>query len=147
MLVSWKPFQTHELSTKPKVPVLLRTGPFPLNADEPTDLNTDWILNVLVCFCEDNLGKNATQHLACRKVNIADTSTFMLELKRYSRQTASAGNQSSVFSWTAGQWWRPGVRAGEKTLMVSEVQLRGGRTLLHSALCYYNRQSQTQEPD
>lgn len=62
----WK----NELSTK------LKTKMFSLNADEATDGNMDRILNVLVRYFDEDIGKVATQHLASRKMNIADALTI-----------------------------------------------------------------------
>ncbi|KAI7805551.1 hypothetical protein IRJ41_010841 [Triplophysa rosa] len=59
-----------ELSTK------LKTKMFSLNADEATDGNMDRILNVLVRYFDEDMGKVATQHLASRKMNIADALTI-----------------------------------------------------------------------
>lgn len=65
-----------ELSTK------LKTKMFSLNVDEATDGNMDRILNVLVRYFE-GMGKVATQHLASRKMNIADALTIT-HIDRYS---------------------------------------------------------------
>ena len=53
---------------------------FSLNADEATNGNMDRILNVLVRYFDEDMGKVLTQHLASRKVNIADASTLTQEL-------------------------------------------------------------------
>lgn len=54
---------------------------FSLNVDEPTTLNMDKILNVLVRFFDNESNRVITQHLASRKVNIANAPNLMLELK------------------------------------------------------------------
>lgn len=59
----------------------LKKATFSINVDKATHLKTDKVLNVLVRFIDDNLGKVATQHLASRKVNISNSSAVMQELK------------------------------------------------------------------
>lgn len=54
---------------------------FSLNVDEATTLNMDKILNVLVRFFDNESNRVITQHLASRKVNIANAPNLMLELK------------------------------------------------------------------
>ncbi|KTF75376.1 hypothetical protein cypCar_00046139 [Cyprinus carpio] len=54
---------------------------FSLNVDEATDGNMDRILNVLVRYYDEDVGKVATQHLASRKLNIADALTITNTLK------------------------------------------------------------------
>ncbi|KAL0149902.1 hypothetical protein M9458_054796 [Cirrhinus mrigala] len=54
----------------------LKTKMFSLNVDEATDGNMDRILNVLVRYYDEDVGKVATQHLASRKLNIADALTI-----------------------------------------------------------------------
>lgn len=49
---------------------------FSLNVDESTDGNMDRILNVLVRYFDEDMGKVATQHMASRKMNIADALTI-----------------------------------------------------------------------
>lgn len=49
---------------------------FSLNADEATNANMDKILNVLVRYFDEDMGKVLTQHLALKKVNIADATTL-----------------------------------------------------------------------
>ena len=54
----------------------LQAKMFSLNADEATDVNMDKILNVLVRFFDENMGKVVTQHLGSKKVNFADASNL-----------------------------------------------------------------------
>ncbi len=49
---------------------------FSLNVDEATDGNMDRILNILVRYFDEGMGKVETQHLASRKMNIADALTI-----------------------------------------------------------------------
>ncbi|XP_059364858.1 uncharacterized protein LOC132103782 [Carassius carassius] len=49
---------------------------FSLNVDESTDGNMDRILNVLIRYFDEDMGKVATQHMASRKMNIADALTI-----------------------------------------------------------------------
>ena len=53
---------------------------FSLNIDEATDKSMDKILNVLVRFLDEDAGSVKTQHLASKKVNIANASVLMMEL-------------------------------------------------------------------
>lgn len=53
---------------------------FSLNIDEASSQNMDKILNVLVRFFDDDVTR-VTQHLASRKVNIANASALMVEVK------------------------------------------------------------------
>ena len=43
---------------------------------QAADVNMDKILNVLVRFFDEDMGKVVTQHFGSRKVNIADASTL-----------------------------------------------------------------------
>ncbi|XP_062268267.1 uncharacterized protein LOC133974640 [Platichthys flesus] len=69
---------THGIAAycKTELSMTLQTKMFSLNADEATNVNMDKILNVLVRFFDEDLGKVVTQHFGSRKVNIADASTL-----------------------------------------------------------------------
>lgn len=54
---------------------------FSLDIDEATNQNMDKVLNVLVRFFDEDENGVKTQHLASRKINIANASSLMLELK------------------------------------------------------------------
>lgn len=54
---------------------------FSLNVSEATTQNMEKILNVMVCFFDDDVSKIVTQHLASRKVNVSNASALMRELK------------------------------------------------------------------
>ncbi|XP_052420176.1 uncharacterized protein LOC127964065 isoform X1 [Carassius gibelio] len=74
---------THGISAywKSELSSKLKTKMFSLNVDEATDGNMDRILNVLVRYYDEDVGKVATQHLASRKLNIADALTITNTLK------------------------------------------------------------------
>ncbi len=59
----------------------LKNNMFSLNIDEATDKSMDKILNVLVRFYDEDAGSVKTQHLASKKVNVANASALMLQLK------------------------------------------------------------------
>lgn len=46
------------------------------NADKSTNANMDRILNVLARYFDEDISKVLTQHLASRKVSIADATTL-----------------------------------------------------------------------
>lgn len=54
---------------------------FSLNVDEATNNNMDKVLNVLVRFFDDEENGIKTQHLASRKMNIANAAALAQELK------------------------------------------------------------------
>ncbi|XP_026124635.1 uncharacterized protein LOC113106835 [Carassius auratus] len=74
---------THGISAywKSELSSKLKTKMFSLNVDEATDGNMDRILNVLVRYYDEDVGKVATQHVASRKQNIADALTITNTLK------------------------------------------------------------------
>lgn len=53
---------------------------FSLNIDEASSQSMDRILNVRVRFFDDDAIRVTTQHMASRKVNIANASALMVEL-------------------------------------------------------------------
>ena len=55
----------------------LKQAPFSMNIDDATNLNTDKVLNVLVRFFDDDTGRVIIQHLASRKVKIANLSAVV----------------------------------------------------------------------
>ena len=59
----------------------LKKATFSMNVDEATNHNMDKVLNVLVRFYDSDRGKVVTQHLASRKVNMANASALMQELR------------------------------------------------------------------
>ena len=59
----------------------LKQAPFSMNIEDATNLNMDKVLNVLVRFFDDDTGRVIIQHLASRKVNIANSSAVVQELK------------------------------------------------------------------
>ncbi len=59
----------------------LKNCMFSLNIDEASSQSMDRILNVLVRFFDDDAIRVTTQHMASRKVNIANASALMVELK------------------------------------------------------------------
>ncbi|KAL0149030.1 hypothetical protein M9458_055645, partial [Cirrhinus mrigala] len=73
---------THGISPefKKRLSEKLKNGMFSVNIDEATDKSMDKILNVLVRFYDEDAGSVKTQHLASKKVNIANASALMLEL-------------------------------------------------------------------
>lgn len=58
----------------------LKNGMFSLNIDEASSQSMDRILNVRVRFFDDDAIRVTTQHMASRKVNIANASALMVEL-------------------------------------------------------------------
>ena len=72
---------THGISPEfKKLSEKLHHTMFSLNIDEATDKSMDKILNVLVRFYDEDAGSVKTQHLASKKVNIANASVLMMEL-------------------------------------------------------------------
>lgn len=73
---------THGISPefKKRLSEKLKNAMFSVNIDEATDKSMDRILNVLVRFYDEDAGSVKTQHLASKKVNIANASALMLEL-------------------------------------------------------------------
>lgn len=73
---------THGISPefKKRLSEKLRSSMFSLNIDEATDKNMDRIMNILVRFYDEDTGSVKTQHLASRKVNIANAEALIAAL-------------------------------------------------------------------
>lgn len=76
-------FNTHGITPefKRQISTKLKNNMFSLNVDEATNNNMDKVLNVLVRFFDDEENGIKTQHLASRKMNIANAAALAQELK------------------------------------------------------------------